>query len=548
MRFLFVFILSIFSFQALAEPTLIFNVKGHTINNGKHVKFEAIAFDNGQILEIGKSKELVEKYSKIKSKIDGKGKSLLPGLQDAHGHVLGYARLQNEVNLTGTTSLNEALVKVKQFANENPENQWIVGRGWNQVLWEGKKFPEKTDLDNLNIDKPIWLSRIDGHAGWANSKAMQIGEVFKVEKEIEGGEIMTNELGVQTGILVDNAMPLIEQHIPKDKPEDFVTLLQKGLKKLASLGLTSVDDAGIDWTEYQSYRFLNQLDKLPIRVNAWVHSGSTRFEDMINNGPIDDDKDFLKMHTVKYVYDGALGSRGAAMIEPYSDREDHLGLFVQSDEFITKNVLALVEQQWQAAIHAIGDHANKLAVDLLSKPEAKSPEIRHRIEHFQIAQVKDLQRLSDAKIIASMQPTHATSDMNMAEDRVGKDRIKGAYAWQTLIKKDAIIASGSDFPVELANPFFGLHAAVTRQDRNNQPLKGWIPEEAMTVKQALESFTINVAYAARNEEKQGSLEAGKWADFILVDQDIFEIKPNDIWKTKVLETWVAGQAVFKEEM
>lgn len=253
---------------------------------------------------------------------------------------------------------------------------------------------------------------------------------------------------------------------------------------------------------------------------------------------------FLQVHSVKYVFDGALGSRGALMIEPYSDRADTKGLLVQTQDFVQKMIYANAKNGWQAAIHAIGDNANRMALNALSDKRALSKSNRNRVEHAQIINMEDISIFSKEHIIASMQPTHATSDKNMAEDRVGKDRIKGAYAWQTLSKDGVMIASGSDFPVELANPFFGIHAAVTRQDRNNQPLKGWIPSERLTLEQTLASFTINAAYTNRKDDKLGSLESGKWADFILVDQDIFEINPQDIWRTKVLQTWVAGKKIF----
>jgi predicted amidohydrolase YtcJ len=533
-----------FSFSAYAEVTIIHNVKGNTINQGKQVSFQAIAFDQGKVLAIGSDEEILKAYPKA-DRSDAKGQAMLPGLQDAHGHVMGVSRLQSQVNLMGINTLQGTLDEIKQFSEKHPENEWITGRGWNQVLWEGKQFPTKTDLDNLGIDKPIWLERVDGHAGWANSKAMTIAKTSTYEKGIEGGEIMQDQFGIQTGIFVDNAMGILSKEVPIEKATDTVTLMSKGLNYLASLGLTSVDDAGIDWAEYQSYLFLSNLHEMPIRVNAMIHSAAADFKKMIQLGPVNSSDDYLQIHAVKYVYDGALGSRGAAMIEDYSDRHDHKGLFVQTDEFITQNILELAEGGWQAAIHAIGDHANRLAINLLSNPKAKTKTNHNRIEHLQIVNVDDIKLVAKNNIIASMQPTHATSDMNMAEDRIGKERLKGAYAWQTLIKDGAVIASGSDFPVELANPFFGLHAAVTRQDRDNQPLKGWIPEQAMSVEQALASFTINVSYTNRKDDVLGSLEPGKWADFILVDQDIFTIDAKEIWKTQVQQTWIAGKMVYE---
>jgi len=538
-----IYSLILFCSSVMAEVSIIHNVKGNTINEGKRVTFEAIAFNDGKVIAIGSDEDILKAYPKA-DLMDAKGQAMLPGLQDAHGHVMGVSRLQSQVNLMGINTLQGTLDEIERFAKEHPETEWITGRGWNQVLWEGKKFPTKSDLDKLNIDKPIWLERVDGHAGWANSKAMKIAKTTTYEKGIEGGEIMEDQFGIQTGVFVDNAMGVLEKEIPKEQGIDTVNLMSKGLEYLASLGLTSVDDAGIDWATYQSYLFLTNLNQMPIRVNAMVHSASADFKKMIVLGPVHSNDDFLQIHAVKYVYDGALGSRGAAMIEDYSDRHDHKGLFVQTDEFITKNILNLAEGGWQAGIHAIGDHANRLAINLLSNPKANTKSNRNRVEHLQIVNVDDIKMVAKNNIIASMQPTHATSDMNMAEDRIGKDRLEGAYAWQTLIKDGAVIASGSDFPVELANPFFGLHAAVTRQDRNNQPLKGWIPEQAMTVEQALESFTINVSYTNRKEDVLGSLEPGKWADFILVDQDIFDIDPKEIWKTEVQQTWVAGIKVY----
>ena len=545
-KILIAFFLMTTSWIACAQISVIYNVKGNTINQGKRVEFSAIAFEKGKVVKIGSDEEILKAYPKADS-MDAKGLSMLPGLHDSHAHVLRESRLQGEVNLMGIDTLQGTLDTIKEFAKTHPENEWITGRGWNQVLWKEKKFPSKTDLDKLNIDKPIWLERVDGHAGWANSQAMKLAGSSTYEKGVDGGEIIEDKYGIQSGVYIDNAMDIISNEVPEEKAVDSVVVLVKGMNYLASLGLTSVDDAGINWATYQSYNFLANTNEMPIRINAMVHSGAKNFKKMIDLGPIKTADDYLQVHSVKYVYDGALGSRGAAMIEDYSDRDDHKGLFVQTDEFISKNIFLLADQGWQAAIHAIGDDANRLSIRALSNPRAQTLKNRNRIEHLQIVNVDDIKLVGKNHIIASMQPTHATSDMNMAEDRIGKDRLKGAYAWQTLIKDGVVLASGSDFPVELPNPFFGLHAAVTRQDRKNQPLKGWIPEEAMTVEQALASFTINGAYTNRNEKVLGSLEVGKWADFILVDQNIFNIDAKDIWKTKVHQTWIAGKKIFEKE-
>lgn len=531
------------SLSAFAEVTIIHNIKGNTINQHKHVTFSAIAFENGKVLSIDSIPQLHKNYPNAVL-IDGEGQSMLPGLHDAHGHIFGLAKLKNEIDLMSVTSVKESLQIIQKFIDEHPDNNWILGRGWNQALWKGKKFPTFADLDTLKTDRPIWLRRVDGHAGWANSKAMEIAKTSQYFKNLPGGEIIVDDQGIQTGIFVDNAMELISKHIGVEKNTNNKKLIHEALKYLASLGITSVDDAGIDWLEFDIYKTLSSENKLPIRINAMLGSWSKVLDKMLAYGPYKDD--FLQIHMIKYISDGALGSRGAAMLKPYDDRPEATGLFVQPKEFIQQSVFKNAETGWQAGIHAIGDKANRISIEIFSDPRAKTDEIRHRIEHAQVVDFGDLNRIKQNNIIASMQPTHATSDKNMAQDRIGRQRLRGAYAWQTLLKKGVVIASGSDFPVELPNPFFGLHAAVTRQDRDNQPPDGWIPVENMSIKQALESFTISAAYANRRENEIGSLEAGKWADFILVDQDIFNTAVENIWKTQVIQTWVAGKMIFSK--
>ena len=529
------------SLSSVAEISIIHNVQGNTINQDQQIAFSALAFDKGKVLSIGNKDQLLASYPDALL-IDGQGHAMLPGLHDAHGHVLGLANLKNEIDLMGVTTIEESLEIIQQFIDEHPQNNWILGRGWNQVLWKNKKFPSYKDLDKLKTNKPIWLRRVDGHAGWANSKAMEIAKSNEHLKDMPGGEIIIDEQGIQSGIFIDNAMNIIQSHISREHLTKTDELIYETLNYLASIGITSVDDAGIDWPTYDSYKKLSAEHRLPVRINAMLASGSQVLAKMLSDGIYKDD--FLQIQTIKYVADGALGSRGAAMIAPYNDRTDTSGKLVQSQAFIQKHIFDNAEDGWQAAIHAIGDNANRISIEILADEKANTKKLRHRIEHAQIVDFSDLAKFKQYNIIASMQPTHATSDMNMAEDRVGRERLRGAYAWQTLMKKGVIIASGSDFPVELANPFYGLHAAITRQDRSNQPENGWIAIEKMTVKQALASFTINAAYANHRENSIGSLEAGKWADFILVDQNIFEVPPQNIWQTQVMQTWVAGEKIF----
>jgi len=299
-HFLYTCIFLLTNFTCLADVSIIYNVKGNTINQHKHVKFNAIAFEDGKVLSIEDQQTLKQKYPDAKL-IDGNGKAMLPGLHDAHGHVLSLAKLNNEVDLMGVTSIQESLQIIQKFIDEHPENTWILGRGWNQALWQDKKFPTFADLDKLKTDKPIWLRRVDGHAGWANSKAMEIAKSNTHLKDMPGGEIITDNNGVQTGIFIDNAMDIIFDSINSEQVEVHDELLNQALIYLASIGITSVDDAGIDWPTYDGYRTLSEEKRLPIRINAMLASGSSVFDKMIANGPIEDEGQFLQVHSVKYM-------------------------------------------------------------------------------------------------------------------------------------------------------------------------------------------------------------------------------------------------------
>ncbi len=533
---------------AEAAPTLVDNVHGYTLSNGKLTEFSGLVFDAGKVLAVGDAGALKAKHPDAQ-RIDGQGRVLLPGLIDAHGHVFrqGFARV--ELNLAGSRSLQQAQAALAAYAKANPDQAWLRGRGWNQVVWQLGRFPTAAELDAIVADRPVWLVRVDAHAGWANTKALALAGITRDTPDPLGGRIERDQDGNPTGVLVDRAMDHIRKVLPAYGDDDKRKALEAALQHFAALGLTSVHDAGIDASEYRIYREFADAGKLTTRVYAMVRDTGDDFRTISKDGPLSayaDDR--LSVRSVKLVADGALGSRGAALLEPYTDAPDHKGLlFVDADTMRAKIERGLAAG-YQVNVHAIGDAANRQVLDAFEavyRNVGKGREQRNRIEHAQVLALADIPRLEALGLVASMQPTHATSDMNMAEDRVGPERIKGAYAWKTILSQGTVIAAGSDFPVESANPFYGLHAAVTRTDHEGKPIGGWHPEEAMTLAQAFRAFTLDAAWAAHQDKTLGSLEPGKWADFVLVDQDIFTIQPGGIWKTRVLETWVAGERVYR---
>ena len=531
-----------------AQSTLIYNVKGYTINDGKLVQFKALQFNGDTIEKLYQEQPSPITVAKLNA-IDGNGSSLLPGLIDAHGHVLSYGKSLLSVNLMGSKSEHEAVKRVRKFVEDNGSQSWIRGRGWNQVLWPSKSYPNASALDKYFPDTPVALGRVDGHAIWLNSKAMALAGITKATKSPAGGEIIKDKHGMPTGVLIDNAMDLVYQVIPELSPKELQQVLVTSMNSLASYGLTSVHDAGVSVANINAYKELAANNAMPIRVNAMLSVVDPQWLKELAQGHFATDDGIFKVDSVKISSDGALGSRGAALFSDYSDLHGHTGLMLYSEDELYALIDTAMKGDFQVNTHAIGDKANHVVLNHYQTAMKKyqSKERRHRIEHAQVIAIKDIPRFHQLNVIPSMQATHATSDMNMAEDRLGKARLKGAYAWNTLLKGGNIIANGSDFPVEHPNPFYGLHAAITRQDKDNQPLNGWIIEESMTPIQALKSFTIDAAFAGHQENIIGSLEAGKKADFILVDKDMFTQPATSIWQNKVLATWVNGKQVFKRQ-
>lgn len=530
---------------AYAKTTLITNVNGYTINDGTLQKFAAIKFHNDTIEQL-----YPPKHSPIPCQgctvINGEGKTMLPGLIDAHGHVLSYGESLTQADLTNATSEKEAVEATRAYANKNKNLTWIKGRGWNQTQWQKNAFPTAASLDKLFPNTPVWLSRVDGHAGWANSKAMALAGITKQTKAPQGGEIIRDDNGNATGVFIDNAMKLIEKNIAPLTLAEQKTILNNAMNALAAQGLTSVHDAGIDSKNLEAYLQMSGANNMAIRINAMLYLPSADWQQTLKYGTFSTDNDMLQFNSVKIQADGALGSRGAALIEDYSDQHGHRGLLLHSNEDFETYVQTAMKEGFQVNTHAIGDNANKIVLDNYEKniANSKTEHLRHRVEHAQVLRLKDIPRFDELNVIASMQATHATSDKNMAGDRLGDDRIKGAYAWRKLLNANAIIAAGSDFPVESPNPFFGLHASITRQDKQNLPKGGWIKEEKMTRQEALRSFTVDAAYSGHQEDIIGSLSKGKKADFILIDQDYFTMPEQNIWQIKVLETWVNGKKVY----
>ncbi|HEX4874484.1 MAG TPA: amidohydrolase family protein [Sphingorhabdus sp.] len=540
------------AFIAWAAPAiadgLVENVNGITLDkDGKVIRFSALLIDkDGKVSQLLTSKEKLPKQLDFRH--DGRGLTMLPGLVDAHGHVMGLGFAALTLDLSGTNSLDEAQAAIKAYADKYPERRWIVGRGWNQEKWGLGRFPMAADLDAAVSDRPVWLERVDGHAGWANSRAMEIAGITAASKSPAGGRIEMVG-GKPSGIFVDAASELIGKHIPAPKPAERDLALAEAQKALLSVGVTSIADMGTTIEDWQSYRRAGDAGWLSIRIFGYA-GGIDNMVAIAGPRPtpwLYDDK--LRLGGVKLYLDGALGSRGAWLKKPYADAPGQSGLsFLASAEIRNLMVRASMDG-FQTAVHAIGDAANADAIGAVEDLAETYPgDRRWRIEHVQIVDPVDLPRLANHGIIASMQPVHQTSDRQMAEIRLGPDRLAGAYAWNSILKAGGKLAFGSDTPVESPNPFMGIAAAITREDENGQPFGGWMPAERVTREQALAGFTTGAAYAAFAEGIIGSLTVGHRADFILVDTDPLLATPAQIRATLVKEAWVGGRPAFNREI
>ena len=530
-------------FGTSAADTWLHNVAGYTSTAEGIREFSVLVFDDaGKVVRLGDDSLL--EGSPVGQQIDGGGLTVLPGLIDAHAHVLGLGLLKSNLDLTGAPSVTDATSRIGAFAKQHPSRRWILGRGWNQVLWPVREFPKASQIDAVVSDRPVWLRRIDGHAGWANSAAMKIAGIDNDTADPIGGKILRDDNGQATGIFIDKAMDLIGQHLPALTKEDYRAALLGAVDALVAEGVTGVHDAGIDLMTAEVYVSMADDKELGMRIYAMT-AGAEDVLDAIGEPLFAYGNDRLEIAAVKIYSDGALGSRGAAMIEPYSDDVENRGLPFWTQDELNNFVQKANGLGFQVGIHAIGDLGNRMVLDAFEKVQQGKPSpLRNRVEHAQIIQLADIPRFAELGVIASMQTTHATSDKNMAEDRIGPERILGGYAWRRLLDAGAVIANGSDFPVELSNPFHGLYAAVTRQGRDGEPEGGWYADQALTRAEALHSYTLAAAYAARQEDRLGSLEPGKWADFIMIDRDYFTVPASEIDDIQVMQTWIGGDKVY----
>lgn len=504
---------------------------------------EAMAVVDGKVAMVGMEDEVLQAYPKLTLKSAG-GKAVVPGFTDAHAHFMGLGQEKLQADLRDTRDIPEVIARLKAFEATLPDGAWIQGRGWNQVLWPGREFPSRHDLDEAFPNRPVWLRRVDGHASWANTAAMEAAGMDEIRNaaDPEGGAILRDAQGEPTGIFVDTAQRFVGRVAPGITDADLDRALELALQEAAEMGLTGIHDAGVGSSDIDRYKRFIDEDRFTVRMYAMVGGPGATFDAYCGN-PLIDYGDKLTVRSVKLVLDGALGSRGAALLSDYSDHPGNQGLIRTSLEDFNATVQKALECGYQVNTHAIGDRANKVLLDGYELAGA-TPEGRHRDEHTQIIELEEIPRFKAMGIIASMQPTHATSDLNMAEDRLGSHRIKGAYAWRTLKDAGVPLAFGSDFPVEKSNPLEGFFASVTRQTKDLLPEGGWYPEERLTREETLSAFTLDAAFAAFDEAKLGSLTVGKWADFVVLSDDIMTIPSPQILQTKVVATFFGGKAIF----
>ncbi|MEL6614413.1 MAG: amidohydrolase, partial [Bacteroidota bacterium] len=528
-----------------APPYVVTNATIYTVGETFEVAEAMAVGEDGRLKAVGTERGVLALYGEW-PRVDARGHAIIPGWIDAHAHLMNLGTALLQADLVGAESKAETVARLQAFEADLPEGGWLTGRGWDQNDW-GEPFPTRADLDAAFPTRPVWLVRIDGHAGWANTAALRASGVdpeVEAPADPEGGAFIRDEAGRPTGVLIDKAMDTIEAALPQPDAAFYTEALTRALETTARLGLTGVHEAGIPMAYIPIYEQFIADGRFPIRNYAMISQEAMPAFCAAHPEMIDGERFVVK--SVKIYSDGALGSRGAALLADYHDDPGNHGLLFQTPEALERDVRIAMACGLQVNSHAIGDRGNRAVLDAYAaamEATGGGPG-RHRIEHAQVVALDDIERLAEMGLIASVQPTHATSDMPWAEDRVGPDRVKGAYAWRRLVDAGAPLALGSDFPVERPDPLLGFYAAVTRQDAEGLPAGGWYGNQTLSREEALYGFTLGAAYAAFMEDEVGSLEVGKHADFVVLSQDLMRVPPEAILDTEVVATVLDGAPVY----
>ncbi len=523
--------------EQIEAELIITNAKIYTVDSTFTIA-ESMAIYGGRVLAVGTNAQIAETYWSL-NVVDMEGKAVYPGFIDGHCHFLQYGIESSYTDLTGTTSFLDVTERIKKHEIAKTGG-WVIGRGWDQNDWEIKEFPTKEALDKLFPNTPVYLVRVDGHAALVNSKALELTGVN--ENTVVGGGIVEVKQGKCTGILLDNAMELVKKKMPTKSKTFLQNAALLAQEHCVAVGLTSVQDAGLELWELQNLKMMDENRKLDIRVYAMAAAGPKTYEYFSTNGVIY--TEHLHVNAFKYYVDGALGSRGAGLLQPYSDDPSNTGIYYYPYDSLLGEAQKMYNMGFQMCAHAIGDSANRLTLDIYGTVLQGKNDLRWRIEHCQVVNKADIKKFNQYSIIPSVQPTHCTSDMYWADERLGETRIKSAYAYKDLLKQNGFIVNGSDFPVESINPLFGFYAAVARKDQKAFPKEGFQKENALTRQEALKAMTIWAAYGAFEEGEKGSLEPGKLADFVVLDKDIMTIPEGELFGVKVMQTFIGGQVVY----
>ncbi len=534
--------------QAPAAPAdlVVTNGRIYTADGARPV-VDAIAIRGGRIVFAGDRNGARALTGAATQVLDLQGRTAIPGMTDAHGHVAGLGQSLQNVDLVGTTSYDQVIARVVEKARTTPKGQWITGRGWDQNDWGDTRWPTLDALSRAVPDHPVWLERIDGHAALGNALALQKAGVTKDTRDPSGGQVLRDAQGNPSGVFVDNAQGLVERAIPAATRAQVKEAIKLAIEEMHKWGLTGIHDAGASATVLELYEELGREGALDIRMYAMISDDARTIDAWFRRGPQSGLYDgMLWVRSIKLYQDGALGSRGAALLEPYADAAGN-GLLVSAPEHIQDVATRALRAGFQVNTHAIGDRGNRLVLDSYEAALKAAPTADHRfrVEHAQIIHSDDIPRFAALGVIPSMQASHQTSDMYWAGVRLGETRLRGAYAWRSLLDAGSIIPNGSDFPVEYVNPLISFHSAVSRQDARNWPAGGWYPEQRMTRDEALKSMSLWPAYAAFQEAELGSLTPGKRADFVVLDQDIMRVPDAMLLDTHVLSTWVGGRKVYE---